>query len=118
MLCVNGWSASVPLVAWLHSGRAAVKLPPVERTGRVVNNETTHSYKFAALQPEADLDSLQAMDDEPHRKQVRHYNHAGHAHMLTFSCFKRMPLLENDTWRTWLSEGINRTFEKQQIRLV
>ena len=29
----------------------------------------------------------------PHRKRVRSYNIAGHAHELTFSCFRRLPLL-------------------------
>ena len=34
-----------------------------------------------------------------HRKRVRHYNEPGHCHELTFSCYRRMPLLTNDDWR-------------------
>ncbi|GMV79878.1 MAG: hypothetical protein AMXMBFR7_10620 [Planctomycetota bacterium] len=44
----------------------------------------------------------------PHRKRVRTYNVPGHAQFLTFSCYRRMPLLSNDTWRGWLGEGVAR----------
>jgi hypothetical protein len=32
----------------------------------------------------------------PHRKQVRSYNIPDHAHELTFSCFRRLPLLSRE----------------------
>jgi len=35
-----------------------------------------------------------------HRKQVRHFHEPGDHHGLTFSCYRRMPLLTNDEWRT------------------
>ena len=35
----------------------------------------------------------------PHRKRVRSYNVPGHAHELTFSCFRRLPLLSCDRTR-------------------
>jgi len=34
-----------------------------------------------------------------HRKRLKRYNVPGHAHFLTFSVYKRMPLLTNDLWR-------------------
>jgi len=42
----------------------------------------------------------------PHRKRVKTYNIPNHAHFLTFSCYRRMPLLTNDCWRAWLAEAI------------
>ena len=57
-------------------------------------------------------------NEPPHRKTVQHFNVGGHAHLLTFSCYHRMPLLTNDTWRTWLSVGIDRTLEKQDFMLI
>jgi len=33
------------------------------------------------------------MKNTPHRKQVRHYREPGCLHELTFSCYRRMPLL-------------------------
>jgi len=33
------------------------------------------------------------------RKRVRHFDEAGHAHFLTFSCYRRMPLLCKDRSR-------------------
>jgi putative transposase len=49
---------------------------------------------------------------------VHHYDAPNHAHLLTFSCYQRMPLLTNDTWRTLLSEGINRSLKKQNWNLI
>jgi putative transposase len=43
-----------------------------------------------------------------HRKRLKHYNIPGDAHFLTFSCFKQMPLLDDDLTRTWVVESIER----------
>lgn len=45
-------------------------------------------------------------DGERHRKRVKTYNVPGHVHFLTFSCYRRMPLLTNDAWRSWLADAI------------
>jgi putative transposase len=42
-----------------------------------------------------------------HRKQCRRYNDPGHAHELTFSCYRRLPLLSRDRTRVWLLEAID-----------
>jgi putative transposase len=39
-------------------------------------------------------------------KKCRRYNDPGHAHELTFSCFKGQPFLSHDRARQWLSEAI------------
>ncbi len=41
-----------------------------------------------------------------HRKQVRSYNEPGHAHELTFSCFRRLPLLCRDRSRQWFLDAL------------
>jgi len=33
-----------------------------------------------------------------HRKRNKKYNLEGHAHFLTCSCYRRLPLFTNDTW--------------------
>lgn len=43
----------------------------------------------------------------PHRKRVRHYHEPGDIHELTFSCYRRMPLLTNNAWRIALSRSID-----------
>lgn len=53
-----------------------------------------------------------------HRKQVKHYHEPGDVHELTFSCYRRRPLLTNDTWRGYLSANIDTAFEEQGCRLV
>jgi len=55
---------------------------------------------------------------QPHRKRVRHFDDPGHFHELTFSCFRRMPLLTNDVWRGMLSESIDRAMAGQGYRLA
>ena len=53
-----------------------------------------------------------------HRKRVRHYDEPGHFHELTFSCYRRMPLLSNNRWRSMLSHSIDRAVEHHGYRLV
>jgi putative transposase len=42
------------------------------------------------------------------RKTRRTYNTYGHAREITFSCFRRMPLLSRDRTRQWLVEAIDK----------
>ncbi|QDV38862.1 REP-associated tyrosine transposase [Tautonia plasticadhaerens] len=41
-----------------------------------------------------------------HRKRCRRDDEPGHAHALTFSCSRRLPLLSRDRTRRWLVEAI------------
>jgi putative transposase len=58
------------------------------------------------------------MDPQPHRKLVKHYELPGHAHLLTFSCYRRLPLLSNTLWRTWLSRSIDAALAQAHVALV
>ncbi len=53
-----------------------------------------------------------------HRKTVRHFHEAGHLHELTFSCYRRMPLLTNDSWREKLSRCVEAACEATSMELV
>jgi putative transposase len=52
-----------------------------------------------------------------HRKTAKKFNLAGHAHFLTFSCYKRLPLLTNETWRMWLAQAIRRAGMDHNVAL-
>jgi putative transposase len=39
-------------------------------------------------------------------KHCKRYNDPGHAHELTFTCFKNQPFLAKDRARSWLAEAI------------
>jgi len=54
----------------------------------------------------------------PHRKRVKHYEEERHVHELTFSCFRRLPILTNDLWRTWFCERVHGACERQQFLLL
>jgi putative transposase len=54
----------------------------------------------------------------PHRKRVRHYHDSGHCHELTFSCYRRLPLLTNNAWRALLSNAIDAAIERHGYHLT
>src|SRR5271166_1460013 len=58
----------------------------------------SHQYCYTAGAPDMNA---------PHRKRVRSYNLSGHAHELTFSCFRRLPLLSRDRTRRWLMDALD-----------
>ena len=43
-----------------------------------------------------------------HRKLCRRYDIPGHAHALTFSCYRRLRLLSKDRTRGWMVEALAR----------
>ncbi len=51
--------------------------------------------------------------DIVHRKKLRHLNLPGQAHELTFSCYRRLPLLSRDRTCRWLIDAIENTRHKQ-----
>ncbi len=53
-----------------------------------------------------------------HRKRVRHFHEPGDLHELTFSCYRRLPLITNDSWRKLLCQSIDRAVQNQAYRLV
>lgn len=46
-------------------------------------------------------------DETQHRKTRQTWNEPGHAHELTFSCYKRRPLLSKDRTRNWFMEALD-----------
>ena len=52
-----------------------------------------------------------------HRKRCKRYNIPGHAHYLTFSCYKRQPLLTLSEPRRWLCEAIVEAQRKRPFDL-
>lgn len=53
-----------------------------------------------------------------HRKLVKHYHEPGDLHVLTFSCFHRLPLLTNDLWRQRLARCIDVAGQKTRFELA
>ena len=56
-------------------------------------------------------------DPSSHRKHCRRFNDAGHAHALTFSCFRRQPFLSKDRSRQWLVEAMEKAREQHRLHL-
>ncbi len=53
-----------------------------------------------------------------HRKRVRHYVLPGHCNELTFSCYKRTPLLTNGAWREELARAVDQACLRHAWRLA
>ena len=51
------------------------------------------------------------------RKRCRRYDDPGHAHALTFSCHRRLPLLSRDRTRKSLVESIDEARVREQFDL-
>ena len=54
----------------------------------------------------------------PHRKRILHFDEVGEFHELTFSCFRRLPLLTEDKLLEDLSRTIDRATERHGWRLA
>jgi putative transposase len=52
-----------------------------------------------------------------HRKRCERWNEAGHAHALTFSCFRRQPFLSKDRSRQWMVDAIDRARDTHRFHL-
>jgi putative transposase len=52
-----------------------------------------------------------------HRKTCKRYNDPGHAHVLTFSCFRRQPFLSKDRSRQWFIEAVDRARLKHRFHV-
>ena len=48
------------------------------------------------------------------RKRVRHYEEPGHCRELTFSCYRRRPLLTNDVRRSMLGVSVGRAADVEE----
>jgi putative transposase len=53
----------------------------------------------------------------PHRKLCHRYDEPGHAHELTFSCYRRLPLLSRERTCRWLAEAIAAARQRLDFRL-
>ena len=53
-----------------------------------------------------------------HRQTVKHHHEPGDLHELTFSCYRREPLLTNDRWRGHLARSIDDALASEQVHLV
>ena len=54
---------------------------------------------------------------ESHRKTCRRWNEQGHAHFLTFSCYKRQQFLSKDRSRQWFVDALNIARNKHHFHL-
>ena len=49
---------------------------------------------------------MELKDTGTFEKRCKRYNISGHGHELTFSCFRRLPLLKNPTFCDYLAEAV------------
>ena len=54
---------------------------------------------------------------DPHRKRLQHFNEPGHLHFMTFSCYRRLPLLTNALSRSGLGDALNKALVVHDVQL-
>ena len=52
-----------------------------------------------------------------YRKRRRSWNEPGHGHFLTYSCFRRLPLLNADRTRRWVIDAMAALRQNQNVAL-
>ena len=57
------------------------------------------------------------LEDGTVRKLLRRFNLPFHAHELTFSCYRRLPLLSKDRTRQWFVEALDAARQKHDVAL-
>ena len=57
-------------------------------------------------------------ETQPHRKRIQHFHEPGDLHELTFSCYRRLPLLTNDDWRRLLARSIDAAGQETGFKLA
>lgn len=57
------------------------------------------------------------MPDQP-RKKRRSINESGHAHFVTFSCWKRWPLLSRDRSRQWMIDTLENVRRNLDVAIL
>lgn len=68
--------------------------------------------------PAVGVYNLAMIPASAHRKRVTHFQEPGHYHELTFSSFRRLPLLTDDVCRVLLSHSIEQAMDRHHYRLV
>ena len=48
-------------------------------------------------------------------KRLKRYDDPGHAHTLTFCCFRRRPFRSRDRTRRWFCEAVDRACDKHDF---
>ncbi len=111
---------------WPHPWRvkASCGLFPVDRATAIRQNDpgpAAGCHCWLAQQCFSRCNSGLNLSDNtspPHRKQVRHFDEPGHVHELTFSCYRRRPLLVEDRVRVVFCEALGRAIQKHEFRLL
>jgi putative transposase len=57
------------------------------------------------------------MDGDLIYKRVKRFNVPGHVHFITFSCYQRLPLLSNGSWRDFLATCVREACDKLNFAL-
>ena len=106
------------MLAWHAMSRVALALPVFFcALASQPFSSADHSIKTLAEPVPRGWNQME-LENGQVRKLVKHYHEAGHFHELTFSCYRRMPLLTNDTWRAKLSESIASACNECEFELV
>src|SRR5437660_84022 len=58
------------------------------------------------------------MEPDSHRRKLRRFEREGHVRFLTFSCYRRLPLLNHDGIRGVFLARLKRVCDAERVRLL
>jgi putative transposase len=96
-------------------GRASNRWPWIAQNGWLWVAQRTTAYGDFALSRISHYDSPMSFSNRTRRRQS--YNIKGHAHELTFSCYRKYPFLKADRCCQWLAETIELARNKHDFSL-
>lgn len=75
--------------------------------------EQWHNRRFFLIPPHRKMHAMRT----PPRKTRASWNEPGHAHFLTYSCYRRLPLLSSDRSRAWVVAALERVRREMDVAL-
>ena len=74
-------------------------------------------HQYREFLPQAIMPTTITGMNAPRRKTCKRYDVPGDSHFITFSCFRRLPLLAKDRARQWLLDALAHGRAKGQFHL-
>jgi putative transposase len=91
---------------------------PIEPTDVLDNRRAAERFAMSIGKGYKRASSAEALVKAARYKTIKHYHEPGDLHEFTFSCYRRITLLTNDTWRRYLARSMGEASEQYRFQLV
>lgn len=89
--------------------------PPLGRPVRTREDGWDEDVSPSTLEPPTIPNRNYTIPPEPTPSKLKRYQNFGHDHFITFSCYRRLPFLDNDSARITFLEELDRLRTTRQF---